>query len=112
MGTLAIILQIILGLGFLLFGVTKFISKQMVEAFEHFGLPQWLRVITGSLEIIGALGLFVGIWYSIIAVLSSVGLAIIMFFAALTHIRSHDPFKNMLMPIILFILLVTVTFLI
>lgn len=111
MSTLAVILQIILGLGFLLFGVTKFISKQMVEGFEHFGLPQWLRVVTGILEILGAAGLIVGIWNPVIAILSSVGLAIIMFFAVLTHARARDPFSSMIMPSVLFILLVIVAFL-
>ena len=111
MQTLAIILQIILGLGFLLFGVTKFISKKMVEGFDHFGLPQWLRVVTGVLEILGAIGLIVGIWSPAIATLASVGLAIIMFFATLTHLCARDPFSTLLMPSMLFILLIIVVFL-
>ncbi|QKG85283.1 DoxX family protein [Kroppenstedtia pulmonis] len=111
MFTLSVILQVILGLGFLFFGVTKFISKQMVEGFEHFGLPQWLRVVTGVLEILGAAGLIVGIWNPVIAILSSIGLAITMFFAILTHARARDPFSSMVMPGILLILLVIVAFL-
>ena len=52
MTVLSIILQVILGLGFLMFGFMKFGSKQMVEGFKHYGYPGWFRVFTGIVELI------------------------------------------------------------
>ena len=47
MTVLSIILQGILGLGFLMFGFMKFGSKQMVEGFKRYGYPGGFRVFTG-----------------------------------------------------------------
>ena len=91
---LAIIIQIILALGFFMFGLMKFTSEKMVEGFNHFGLPQWFRIVTGIFEWIGAIGLIVGIWYPIVAALSGIWIAIIMFFAIITHIRAKDPLSQ------------------
>ncbi|HEY4600014.1 MAG TPA: DoxX family protein [Cerasibacillus sp.] len=111
MHIVAIILQVILGLGFIMFGIMKFTAKEMVEGFEHFGLPQWLRVVTGILELLGAAALIIGIWVPILAIIGGVGLAIIMFFAALTHIRAKDPIQQAFMPTLLLILSVVVAIL-
>ncbi|WP_147667105.1 DoxX family protein [Cerasibacillus terrae] len=108
MHIVAIILQIILGLGFIMFGVMKFTSEDMVKGFEHFGLPQWLRVLTGILELLGAAGLIIGIWVPTLAFLAGIGLAIIMFFAALAHIRAKDPISTAVMPTLLLVLSVVV----
>ncbi|HLR79762.1 MAG TPA: DoxX family protein [Bacillota bacterium] len=108
MQILAIILQIILGLGFLMFGWMKFTSEQMVKGFEHFGLPQWFRIVTGIFEWIGAVGMIVGIWYPQIAIFSGIWLAIIMFFAIVTHIRAKDPLSQSTMAFVLLVLSVVV----
>lgn len=110
MHTFSIILQILLGLGFTMFGFMKFTSKQMVEGFDHFGLPQWFRIVTGLFEWIGAAGIIIGIWYPPLAVLSGIWLAIIMFFAILTHVRAKDPLSSSTMPAILLILSMLVVF--
>lgn len=104
MSIVAIILQVILGLGFFMFGLMKFTSKQMVEGFNHFGLPQWFRIVTGVFEWIGALGMIAGIWFQQIAFISGIWLAIIMFFAIITHIRAKDPLLQNMMPALLLIL--------
>src|SRR5699024_12746013 len=94
MQILAIILQIILGLGFLMFGWMKFTSEQMVKGFEHFGLRQWIGIVTGIFEWIGAVGMIVGIWYPQIAIFSGICLVFIMSFAILTHIRATDTLSH------------------
>ncbi|HEX6593158.1 MAG TPA: DoxX family protein [Bacillota bacterium] len=108
MQVLSIILQIILGLGFFMFGWMKFTSEKMVEGFEHFGLPQWFRIVTGIFEWIGATGMIVGIWYPQIAIFSGIWIAIIMFFAIVTHIRAKDPLSQSLMAFILLVLSIIV----
>ena len=69
MSVLSIILQIILGLGFLMFGFMKFGSKQMVEGFKHYGYPGWFRVFTGIVELIAAALVIAGIWNETLAAL-------------------------------------------
>lgn len=48
-----IVLQAILGLMFLMAGLMKLGAKQRVEMFQHYGYPQWFRVVTGIVEIVG-----------------------------------------------------------
>ncbi len=107
----SIVLQIILGVMFLMAGVMKFGSKQQVEAFNHYGYSQGFRVFTGIVEIIGAAAMIVGIWYPVIATLAGLWLGITMLVATITHIRVKDPAKVMTMPIILLILAVVVSIL-
>ncbi|MDQ0873412.1 putative oxidoreductase [Paenibacillus sp. V4I3] len=110
MNTAVIIIQIILALGFLMFGAMKFGSKQMVDEFTRYGMPQWFRVITGLLEIAGAALLVAGIWNDSLIVIGGLLLAVIMAGAVITHLRIKDPVSKIGMPIILFILTLAVLF--
>lgn len=105
---LIIILQVILALGFLMFGWMKFTSEDMVKGFDHFGLPQWFRVVTGIVEWAGALLLIAGIWLTPLATIGAALLAITMAGAILTHIRAKDPLTGSIMPLILMLLNVVV----
>jgi putative oxidoreductase len=100
----AIVLQILLALMFLMAGFSKFKDKRQVEAFEHYGYPQWFRIVTGIVELVGAIGMIVGIWYPMVAHLAGVWLGITMLVAVITHIRAKDPAKMVLFPAILFVL--------
>ncbi len=104
MDILSIVLQFVLGFVFLLAGVTKvFGSKMHRESFEHWRLPQWFRVVTGLVEVIGAVAMFVGIWTISWAVFAGAWLAIIMFVGIFVHIRVKDTFQQILPAIILFL---------
>lgn len=60
MKILTLILQILLTLAFLLAGGSKLAGvPPMVQAFEKLGLGQWFRYLTGCLEILGAVGLWI-----------------------------------------------------
>lgn len=104
MEILSIILQVLLGLGFLMFGYMKFGSKQMVEGFKHYGYPGWFRVFTGLVELISAALVIAGIWNETLAAWGGLFIVGTMIGAILTHIKMKDAFKNMMMPIILLIL--------
>lgn len=104
MDVLSIILQVILGLGFLMFGFMKFGSKQMVEGFKHYGYPGWFRVITGIVELISAALVIAGIWNETLAAWGGLFIVATMTGAIITHIKIKDTFKEMMMPIILLIL--------
>jgi putative oxidoreductase len=109
MSTLIIIVQVVLGLLFVLIGSMTVAGRKMfVENFRRFGYPQWFRVVTGSLEILGGLGLLIGIWLPWLAALASAGLALVMLGAVSTHLRIREPLQKIALPIVMGALAVVV----
>lgn len=104
MSILSIVFQVILGLGFIMFGLMKFGSKPMVEGFKHYGYPGWFRVFTGMVEVISAILVIAGIWNKTLAAWGGLFIVVTMIGAIFTHIRIKDTVQQMMMPIILFIL--------
>lgn len=76
----------------------------LVENFRRFGYPQWFRVVTGSLEVLGGIGLLIGIWLPWLAELASAGLTLVMLGAVLTHLRTRDPWKEITLAIVMGVL--------
>lgn len=110
MEILSIILQIILGIGFLMFGFMKFGSKQMVDEFQRYGYPGSFRIFTGVVEVVSALLVISGIWNNNLAVYGGILIVVTMLGAIITHIKVKDSVKGMIMPIILFVLGLIVLF--
>jgi|SRR5690625_3411733 len=108
---ISIILQVLLGIGFIMFGYQKFVSEDMKQGFYHFGYNDAFRIFTGSFEIASAIVVLVGIWVKPLATIGGLMIVATMTGAILTHIKIKDEFKNMLMPIILFVLGVIVVIL-
>ncbi len=61
----------------------------MKSEFKRFGLER-IGLLTIVLELLGAAGLLFGLLYNPILILSSGGLALLMFFGVLVRIRSKD----------------------
>lgn len=61
----------------------------MKSEFKRFGLER-IGLLTIVLELLGAAGLLFGLRYNPILVLSSGGLALLMFFGVLVRIKSKD----------------------
>ncbi len=101
---LSIILQVLLGLGFLMFGYQKFTSDDMKQGFHYFGYGDGFRVFTGLFEVVAGIIVLVGIWVSSLATVGGIMIVVTMIGAILTHIKMKDSVKNMSMPIILFVL--------
>jgi putative oxidoreductase len=58
--TLAWILAVLLAVAFTMAGGIKLISRQgMVQEFAQIGFGQWLRYVTGILEVSGAIGVLI-----------------------------------------------------
>ncbi|MCM3790817.1 DoxX family protein [Domibacillus indicus] len=112
MEIVAYILQGILALMFLMAGFGKITgSKMHVEAFNHWGLPQWFRSVTGIVELAGAVLLIVGYWVPISAMAGALLLGITSVGGILTHIRAKDSFKDTAMILFLAILSFVVLYL-
>ncbi|MGM0835434.1 MAG: DoxX family protein [Bacillota bacterium] len=104
MGVLSIILQVILGLGFLMFGILKFGSKQMVDEFGRYGYPGAFRIFTGLVEVIAAVLVITGIWNEKLAAWGGLFIVGTMLGAIFTHFKVKDSVNKMMMPIVLLIL--------
>ncbi len=102
MGLLEILI-IISGLSFLIYGIAYFTSPHMKSEFVRFGLAKF-GILTAILEILGAIGLLVGLLNNFVLLIASGGLAILMFFGFLTRLRVKDSFWVSL-PAIVYMLL-------
>jgi putative oxidoreductase len=102
MSILIIIVQVVLGLLFLAIGSMTIAGRKMfVDNFRHFGYPQWFRVVTGWLEVLGGLGLLIGIWVPWLAELASAGLALVMLGAVLTEVRTRETWQKIALPLVM-----------
>jgi len=105
----AIVLEVLLGLMFIMAGVTKIVGQKMhVDNFAKWGLPQWFRVVTGLIELVAGAAMIVGIWQPSWAAWAGVVLVVTMIGAVLTHVRIKDTFKNTVNSIVLLVLSVVV----
>lgn len=95
---------------FLIAGFGKVIgSKMHREGFDHYQLPQWCRVITGVVELIGVVFLIVGFWQYNFLIAGALLFGVVGIGGTITHIRVKDGFKDtfliVLLGIIAFLLL-------
>ena len=110
MQILAIILQVLLGLAFLMSGGPKLVgSEEMVKDFERFGYPRWFLYVTGAVEITGAIGMFAGIFLPVVGALAGLWLAAVMLGALFTHLRIKDPASKMVPALVLLMLVLAVS---
>ncbi|WP_163254187.1 DoxX family protein [Bacillus tropicus] len=97
------VVKVVLFLFFLMTG-TKIISGKMADEFKRFGLPSFFNFLTGAFEIIGAIGMLIGIWIPTVALLAGLLLGGTMLAAALTLIvLARDPFKKAIPALVLFV---------
>lgn len=107
---ISIILQSLLALVFLMTGFMKISgNKQQVETFKHLNLPQWFRVVTGLVQLVGAAGLVMGFWIPGAVALAGLWLAITMLGGVITHFRAKDPISQAIPAFILTILATIIT---
>jgi hypothetical protein len=82
---------LISSISFFGYALSYFISPHMKNEFKRFGLEK-LGLLTIVLEIIGATGLIVGLIFNPILIISSLGLALLMFFGVIVRIKLKDSF--------------------
>ena len=74
------VLQILAAAAFLAAGSAKLTgAEQMVAVFEKVGIGQWFRYLTGSLEVLGAIGLLIPrVTFYAAALLATVAIGAVM----------------------------------
>jgi len=97
------ILILISSLSFIIYGISYFTSPHMKNEFRRFGLEK-LGLLTVILELTGAIGLIVGLMLNSILIISSGGLAILMFLGVVVRLKTRDSFLET-SPALFFMLL-------
>lgn len=85
----SLVILLFSSISFFIFGTGCLVSKRMRAEFVRYGLGK-LRVMTGVLELAGALGLLVGILFPPIALLASFGLFLLMTLGFLVRMKIGD----------------------
>jgi len=85
---------------FLFYGPACLFSAHLVAEFERYGLARF-RVLVGSLETAGALGLVAGWWFPPLQIAAAAGLAALMLCGLWARWRIRDRWYAMLPALIL-----------
>ena len=81
----------------------------IVQEFNQYGLPDWLRDLVGVFKTTFALMLLIGIERGLFAVVGGIGIAVLMAGAIITHLRVKNPLLKMLPSLALLICSVAIT---
>jgi uncharacterized membrane protein YphA (DoxX/SURF4 family) len=107
METVAVILVVVLAVAFLAAGATKLAGQQtMIDNFDHFGYPQWFRLVTGAIEVAISAILLASLAVEALAVIGAVLVIGVMIGAQITHAKVKDPIKARIPPAVLLVLAV------
>ncbi|MGB3143525.1 MAG: DoxX family protein [Maribacter sp.] len=78
------------GISFLFFGISCLFSQFMILEFKRYGLGNF-RILVGCLQLLGALGLLLGLYFKNWAIMASLGLSILMALGFLVRLKIKDP---------------------
>lgn len=88
------VLTLISGLSFLFYGFRVSFQTASKEEFERFGVPAMRRFV-GLMEVLGAVGVMLGLAFAPLGALAAGGLAALMVCGLVVRIRVHDAFRLM-----------------
>jgi len=80
---------------FLVYGLLCLFSNGMEAEFERYGLSRFRR-LTGGLEVLGGVGLLVGLLVPEVMMVASGGLALLMLLGVIARVRVRDPLLEIL----------------
>ncbi|WP_340106227.1 DoxX family protein [Rhodohalobacter sp. 8-1] len=89
---------------FLIYGIQCLRSPFMKKEFHRYGMNDGLRRVTGISQLVGAIGLLTGIYFSLLGFLSASGLCLMMAVAFGTRLKIRDPL-NQTLPSFFFMML-------
>jgi len=110
MTVFSIVLQSLLILYYAFSGSAKVAgANYWVDIFNHLAIPQWFRVITGFVQLVGAAVLVMGYWKEDAIAWGGIWLGVTMLVAVLAHIRVKDSFGKTVPPVVFLVLIVILT---
>ena len=80
-------------LAFSFYGLSCLFSDRSIDEFRRFGLTAGQRVSVGILQLLGAIGLFIGLFDEPIGVLAAAGLSLLMLLGFSVRTKVKDGFK-------------------
>jgi uncharacterized membrane protein YphA (DoxX/SURF4 family) len=92
---LSIVLSVFSGISFLFYGVASFRSRRMKSEFERWGYLKH-RFTIGTFQILGGLGLLLGLFLPVLLLISSLSLMLMMLVAILVRVGIKDELIKML----------------
>lgn len=105
MQIVAIIVQVLLALGFFMAGRIKVVgTEQSLQARDRLAIAPWFWRLTGFLELAGALGMLVGIFIPFLAALAGIGFVCVLVGAFYLHISHRDGFRHAAPTVVLLVL--------
>jgi uncharacterized membrane protein YphA (DoxX/SURF4 family) len=84
------IISIFTAASFLYYGVTCLVSKEMVLEFERFGVSPLHRVLTGIFQLLGSIGLLLGLLVPLAGMIAAGGLSVLMLLGFLVRLKIKD----------------------
>lgn len=85
------ILILFSSISFLYYAASLLVNADMKVEFERYGLEN-LRTLTGYLQLLGAIGLLVGLKFSLILSAASICLSLLMLLGFSVRLKIHDGF--------------------
>lgn len=107
---LLVILVAVSAVAFLYYGAETLFADRPRHEFERYGMPH-LRVFVGSMQLLGAAGVLIGIFVTQIGAVAATGLTIMMLLGLLARYRIHDAPRLMIPASSLALLNATLVFL-
>jgi len=100
------IIIIFTAISFIIYGLSSFKSKRMASEYKRWGFGK-SRSIIGFFQLLGGLGLLLGFTYQSILLTSSIGIAVMMFFAIIVRLKIKDSLIEIL-PALTYLLLASI----
>jgi hypothetical protein len=92
---LNILLVVFSALSFIFYGINSFFTKRMVSEYARWGYSDH-RILLGCIQLLGGIGLLIGITNSVLLSVTSFLLTFMMITAIFVRIKIKDSLTNML----------------
>ena len=93
-------------ISFIIYGVSSFQSRRLAKEYKRWGFEK-SRSIIGFFQLTGGLGLVLGFKYQSILLASSIGIALMMFFAIIVRFKIKDSLIEIL-PALTYLVLASI----
>ncbi|WP_276354839.1 DoxX family protein [Cohnella caldifontis] len=112
MTVFSIVLQSLLIAYYVFSGCAKVAgAKYWVGIFDNLKIPQWFRVVTGFVQLIGAAVLILGYWKEDAIAWGGIWLGITMLAAFFAHVRVKDSIGKSAPPVVFLVVIIILTIL-
>ena len=110
MEIITIVLSALLGVVFVAGGVQKLRAQaQLAGTLEALGVAPPMQRTIGVLEVLGGVGVALGLFVQPLGIAAGAALAALMVGALVYHLRAHDSAKNSMGPVVMFVVAGLVT---